>query len=804
MVNVMKKILLSLVLVLVLLPVLVYAQLELVSYWSFDDSTNPEQDEVGGNDGTVYGATWTADGIKNGAMTFDGEDDYVDCGSDTSLDLENFTIIAWVKLYETGPDYPSKNNNLVAKKYGTIGWSFFVYQNIGKLSFDFFYESGSGHQSYVGDTELQTDTWYHVAITVSNGNSIKFYLNGTPDGEATPTESFIYPDRPLMIGKSESGYYGGFTNGTIDEVKVYNHVLSEAEILQDYNDEGLIYSPADLNKDGAVDIYDLVIVTSHFGKTQTHPDWNNTSDVIIDEEIDIYDLVFVASRFFTLDTILPEVTFFDVQPRNTTDSITALWNVTDERALKQTGLWRTNDDSGQPDEVNWSLVSGQIQSVSGTHASGQFIDTPPDGIFWYNLHVIDSADNTGYAQPIDITKSVPPPCIGICKPNACDSYDNCTNASGTCLLGYCCSGSCFTIPSNESIVYADSCSRADIQTAHDAANDGDMIIIPEGDCTFDFPYRVDVSKAVAFQGQGPSKTIMRKNSDSQFYGMFDCFRDAGTGPDGISFSDMKLVGEGSETYLDAGIILFRGYTNFRVYNIVFEGFGSEGIRVDGRTGWGSAVKQPYGVIYNCTFIDCYLAGQGYGVNVVGDLSWENPLILGDANAVFVEDCVFSGCRHTIANNGGGKYVFRYNTITSNRDAAYIDAHGKNAYAHGSRSYEIYENTLSHPTSYTVAVNTRGGDGVVFNNTMTNFIGDSIILFVNEICPGCGDYPCSDQTREAYIWGNTNNGNPVNGTPTECQTTPGEYVLRENRDIFNYEKPGYTPYPYPHPLRAGVG
>ena len=351
-------------------------------------------------------------------------------------------------------------------------------------------------------------------------------------------------------------------------------------------------------------------------------------------------------------------------------------------------------------------------------------------------------------------------------------------------------------------VYAESCSRAHIQAAHDSASTGDIVVIPSGDCTWDSPYRIDVTKAVSFKGQGPSSTILRKTSSHQFYGMFDCYRDAGTAPDSISFSDMKLVGEGSETYLDAGIVLFRGYTNFKVYNIVFEDFGSEGIRVDGRGGTGVGVKQSYGVIYNCTFTDCYVAGQGYGVNVVGDLSWENPLVLGDYNAVFVEDCDFSGQRHCIANNGGGKYVFRYNTVTSNRDASYVDAHGKSAFAHGSRSYEVYENTVSHPTSYTVFFNPRGGDGVCFNNTLTNFTGSNIILFVNEICPGCGDYPCPDQVRDAYVWGNTNNESPVDGVPTDCQSgSPPAYIIREDRDIWNNEKSGYTPYTYPHPLRG---
>jgi hypothetical protein len=54
---------------------------------------------------------------------------------------------------------------------------------------------------------------------------------------------------------------------------------------------------ADLNNDVVVDIFDLMIVTTHFGQTQTNPSWNTTADVVANSEIDIYDVVFVASRF---------------------------------------------------------------------------------------------------------------------------------------------------------------------------------------------------------------------------------------------------------------------------------------------------------------------------------------------------------------------------------------------------------------------------------------------------------------------------------------------------------------------------
>lgn len=53
----------------------------------------------------------------------------------------------------------------------------------------------------------------------------------------------------------------------------------------------------DLNKDGTIDIYDLIIVASNFGISEGEPGWNPTADVNGDKTVDIYDIILVASCF---------------------------------------------------------------------------------------------------------------------------------------------------------------------------------------------------------------------------------------------------------------------------------------------------------------------------------------------------------------------------------------------------------------------------------------------------------------------------------------------------------------------------
>jgi hypothetical protein len=53
----------------------------------------------------------------------------------------------------------------------------------------------------------------------------------------------------------------------------------------------------DVNADGMVDVYDLILVSSAFGSSQTKKEWNPNADINNDNIIDIYDLILVASHF---------------------------------------------------------------------------------------------------------------------------------------------------------------------------------------------------------------------------------------------------------------------------------------------------------------------------------------------------------------------------------------------------------------------------------------------------------------------------------------------------------------------------
>jgi len=361
------------------------------------------------------------------------------------------------------------------------------------------------------------------------------------------------------------------------------------------------------------------------------------------------------------------------------------------------------------------------------------------------------------------------------------------------------------------VIIAASGSTEDIQKAVDLANPGDIVQIPEG--IYDFDGTVIVKKGIHIRGAGRTKTILRKVENSpEKKTMFKFLINDNKPP---AFSNIKLVDingpytERTEVNQTVGVAFYYGCWDLRVFNCEFEGFGVAGIITREFSGNDPQITwwKTRGVIYNNRFINCFRPGLGYGVHVGGanEKSWSIPLDLGSDYAVYIEDNYFSGCRHSIAGGMGARYVARYNLIERNRSSHGIDAHGKPSNyinERGTRKYEIYGNIIKNPWIEIYDPNgiaIRGGDGVIFNNIIEDMqVG--ISLRVDNCGEGGEWYPCTypviDQIRELYIW----NNEFLNCYKQIAVDSVYQNLIQENRDYYLYERPGYTPYTYPHPLR----
>ena len=201
----------------------------LVGYWSFDDSANPGRDDSGnGNDGTVYGATWTT-GKFGGALSFDGVDNYVSVPDDAALDvLGDITISAWVYCTRSG-SYQAIVTKCVGGGARNNPFDFRTTSN-ATPNLAFVRADAIAHERVYSTVAIPMSQWHHVSVRVEN-NIPDFYVNGFVTRKYADTTFTRTPTgnaNPLLIGRRDDGLY---FNGLIDEVRIYNRALSGSEIM---------------------------------------------------------------------------------------------------------------------------------------------------------------------------------------------------------------------------------------------------------------------------------------------------------------------------------------------------------------------------------------------------------------------------------------------------------------------------------------------------------------------------------------------------------------------------------------------
>lgn len=213
----------------------------LITYYPFNGNANDESGN--GNNGTVSGATLTTDrfGVPNKAYTFDGVNDYIEL---PDLPTKSFPL--------TFSAFFLKKSNANGKGYLYISDKWDQYQgdyqgfNIhlmdnGSIWGGFGGDSNKANYFYSADNQFNLDQWYHLCIVFEDYHNIRIYLNGTllPTTESHPDYNTIYNTSVTdKIGASSDGQNRFFYYGSIDDLRIYNRVLSNQEILDLYHEGG--------------------------------------------------------------------------------------------------------------------------------------------------------------------------------------------------------------------------------------------------------------------------------------------------------------------------------------------------------------------------------------------------------------------------------------------------------------------------------------------------------------------------------------------------------------------------------------
>jgi len=160
-------------------------------------------------------------GVFGGAIEFDGVDDYI--GTDESLlnNLSEFTLACWIDPV----NYTTNRTGLVGQNDCTE----FGFQASGNIRC---YNAGAG-----GNVQFLypygTGEWHHVAAT-GDASGLRLYIDGqvVVGPSLAPSGDYGTSTYTVNIGAAIWDTAGNWYDGKMDDVRIYDHALTGAEILK--------------------------------------------------------------------------------------------------------------------------------------------------------------------------------------------------------------------------------------------------------------------------------------------------------------------------------------------------------------------------------------------------------------------------------------------------------------------------------------------------------------------------------------------------------------------------------------------
>ena len=176
----------------------------------------------GGNNGTLTNGP-TYDSANKGSIVFDGTNDHVECSNDSSFQIYEGTISAWIKAQNGNSSYRS----IIAKGNA---WGIFLYNDIFST-----YSWGNVARRETG-IDLGDNNWHYVAMSFTNtlgtpSNNAILYV----DGISVLTTTVTHSNHNISVKIGENGNAGQEFYGNISSAKIYNRALSSTEITQNFN-----------------------------------------------------------------------------------------------------------------------------------------------------------------------------------------------------------------------------------------------------------------------------------------------------------------------------------------------------------------------------------------------------------------------------------------------------------------------------------------------------------------------------------------------------------------------------------------
>ena len=224
----------------------------LIGHWKFDESSGTTANDGSGNSyhaelfNAGDGSSSWVDGKVNGGIELDGTDDYLAIQSlnyTQSGEIPAMTAVAWVKTSKADQSY-------VISYDRSENWRFTVSGDLnnGRMFLASTDSTRTLSDDY-GNTVLNDGNWHLITVSYDSSTSLKkFYLDGNPDGTITAhsnnplgagdttrfgvigtgNEEVAY--NTFQTGNGDGRNYVHNFDGTLDEIRLYDRALTDAEV----------------------------------------------------------------------------------------------------------------------------------------------------------------------------------------------------------------------------------------------------------------------------------------------------------------------------------------------------------------------------------------------------------------------------------------------------------------------------------------------------------------------------------------------------------------------------------------------
>jgi len=312
-----------------------------------------------GNNGTVTNALVNTTDCRSGyCRYFDGDGDFINSGTDSSLNFGTnpFTVSLWFK--KTGA--VSATEELIGKRVAGSG-NYEIQIDSGGDIYAYLEQSGS---TTVMDTNFDVSSnlnqWNHVLMTRYSGNAY-LYVNGILKITNVSTHN-VNSSNPLQIGRDVAGSNEYF-NGSIDEIKIWNVGFTGDQVYQEYvsNLKKLNSTNWELyvnqSKNATVDLGE----GNYTYNVHASDIYNNTNNTV--------------ERLIIIDWTLPVFTNFTNQTFEHAYGVAYDINATDNNSISCFNV---------SDTFNFTInCSGYLTNNTGL----------ANGLYWINVTMNDTANN---------------------------------------------------------------------------------------------------------------------------------------------------------------------------------------------------------------------------------------------------------------------------------------------------------------------------------------------------------------------------------------------------------------------------